>query len=99
MSIAERWWGFQGAKPLEAPKNLHPTVSKTGSKTDQNTWMVMHFLMCVAVQSQRKMPKGPKFRILKFLIRKMRMFILLAGQYFAKFKNKQNAAYQCQDRP
>ena len=27
--------GVQGAKPLEAPKNLHPTVPKTGSKTDQ----------------------------------------------------------------
>ena len=25
----------QGAKPLGAPKNMHPTVPKTGSKTDQ----------------------------------------------------------------
>ena len=37
--------GVQGAKPLEAPKNLHLTVPYTGSK-----------IMCIAVQSHRKVP-------------------------------------------
>ena len=31
-SIAKPGWGVQGAKRLEAPKNMHLTVPRTGSK-------------------------------------------------------------------
>ena len=48
---------------LEAPNNLHLTVPKTGSdiKLTKNTWKVMHFFICIAVRSHRKIPKDPKF--------------------------------------
>ena len=51
----------RGAKALEALKNLHLTVPKTGSKTDQKYMDGHAFSMCIAVQSHRKIPKGPKF--------------------------------------
>ena len=53
--------GLQGANPLEAPKNLHLTVPKTVSKIDQKYVDGNAFFMCIAVQSHRKIPKGPKF--------------------------------------
>ena len=53
--------GGPGATRLEAPKNSHLTVSKTGSKTDQKHVDGYAFFMCIAVQSHRKIPKGPKF--------------------------------------
>ena len=65
---------------MEAPKNLHLTIPKTGSKSDQNYVDGYAFFMCIAAQSHRKIPKGPKFRILKFLIRQKRVrFIFLFG--------------------
>ena len=53
--------GVQGAKPLEAPKNLHLAVPKTVAKIDQKDVDGNAFFMCIAVQSHRKIPKGPKF--------------------------------------
>ena len=43
--------------PLEALKNLHLTVPKT----DQKHVDVYAFFMCTAVQTHKKIPKGPKF--------------------------------------
>ena len=50
-----------GDEPLEAPKNLHPTVPKTGSKIDPKHVDGYAFFMSIATQSHRKIPKGPKF--------------------------------------
>ena len=61
--------GVQGENPLEAPKNLHPTVPETGSKIDQKHVDGYTFFMCIAVQSHRKIRKVTKFLIFKFLIR------------------------------
>ena len=49
--------GLKGAKTLEAPKNLHLTVPKI----DQKHVDGYAFFMCIAVQSHRKIPEGPKF--------------------------------------
>ena len=60
----------QGANPLEAPKNLHLAVPKSGSNIAQQyvdgyACFHVHF----STKSQEN-PKGPKFSIFKFLIRK-----------------------------
>ena len=63
-SSPEPWWGVHGVKPLEVPKNLHPTVPKTRYKTEQKYLDgCAFFFMCStsAVQSVRKIPKGPNF--------------------------------------
>ena len=54
--------GVQGAKPLEAPKNLHLTLPKTGPKMDQNTWMVMHFFYVhCSTKSQENSKRSKSF--------------------------------------
>ena len=56
-SSEEPWWGSK-----EAPKNLHAAVPETESKIDQKHLDVYaFFFMCIVIQSQRKIPKGPKF--------------------------------------
>ena len=45
-----------------------------------NRWMVMHFFMCIAVQSHRKIPKVQNFQFSSFLSeRKCVCSIVLAG--------------------
>ena len=70
----------QGARPQEAPKNLHLTVPKSGSNIAQpyvNGYAFFH-VHC-STKSQEN-SKGPKFSILKFLIRKKCVCsIVLAG--------------------
>ena len=61
--------GGPGGEALEAPKNLHPTVPKTGSKT-------AFFFMCIAIQSHRKIPKGTS-KILNFQVSYQRKFVCL----------------------
>ena len=53
--------GLQGVKPLEALKNLHFIIPKTGSKTEQKHVDGFAVFVCIAVQLHRKLPKGPKF--------------------------------------
>ena len=99
-SIAEPWWGVQGTKSLEASKNLHPRVPKTGSKIGPK-----HVDGCAFFQvhcSTKSQENSRRSKILNSQVsyqKKMRMLIFLAGQYFANFKSKQRVTYQCQDRP
>ena len=53
--------GLQGAKPLEVARNLHLKVTITGPKIEQKHVDSYAFFMCIAVQSHRKIQKGPKF--------------------------------------
>ena len=50
-----------------------------------NTWMVMHFVMCIALQNHRKIPKVQNFQFLSFLLKK-RMFYGFGWIVFLKFK-------------
>ena len=75
-SMVESWWILQYL-------NLDLILSN-------NTWMVMHFFMCIAVQSHRKMPKVQNFQFSSFLSDKKRVcFIVLAGKNFSNLKGKQ----------
>ena len=65
----------QGLRPLEAPKNLHLTVPKSGSNIAQQYVDGYAFFHGHYSTKSQENPKGPKFSILKFLIRKkLRMF-------------------------
>ena len=70
----------QGARHLEAPKNLHLMVPLLLSN---NTWMVMHFFMYIAVQSHGKIPQVQNFQFSRFLSEKKCVCsIVPAQQYF-----------------
>ena len=65
-----------GARPLEAPKNLHLAVPKSWSIIAQqyvDGYVLFH--VHFSTKSQEN-PKGPKFSILKFLIRKKNVYVL-----------------------
>ena len=55
---------------LEAPKNLHLTVPKSGSNIAQQYVDGYAFCHVHCSTKSQENPKGPKFSILKFLIRK-----------------------------
>ena len=78
---------FQGLGPLDAPKNLHLTVPKSESNNAQQyVYSYAFFHVHCSTKSQEN-PKGPKFSILKFLIRKkMCMFHSSSCIIFLKFK-------------
>ena len=70
----------QGARPLEAPKNLHLMVRKSGSNILQQCVDGYEFFHVHCGTKSKENPKGPKFSILKFLIRKKCVCsIVLAG--------------------
>ena len=90
-------WGRYKPPP---PKQFHSRVKlqricilrylNLGLILPNNTWMVMHFfhVMHCSTKSQEN-PKGPKFAILKFLIRKkMCMFYSSSWMIFLKFKRQ-----------
>ena len=58
----------QGARPQEAPKNLHLTVPKSWSNIAQQC--VDGYAFFHVHCSSQENPKGPEFSIFKFLIRK-----------------------------
>ena len=79
----------QGARPLEAPKNLHLTVPKSGSIIAQQYVDGYAFFHVHCSTKSKENPKGPKFSILKFLIRKeMCMFYSSGWIIFLKFKRQ-----------
>ena len=60
----------QGARPLEAPKNLHLTVPKSWSNIAQQYVDGYAFFHVHCSSKSQENPKGPKFSIFKFRIRK-----------------------------
>ena len=70
----------QEGSPLEAPKNLHLMVPKSGSNIAQQCVDGYAFLHVHCSTKSQENPKGPKLSILKFLIRKKCVCsIVLAG--------------------
>ena len=78
----------QGARPLEAPKNLHLTVSKSGSNIAQQYVDGNAFFHVHCSTKSKENPKGPKFSILKFLIRKKCVCSIVRWIIFLKFKRQ-----------
>ena len=75
---------IQGARLLQAPKNLHPPVLKPGSNIAQQyvdgyAFFHVHF----STKSQEN-PKGPQFSILKSLVRKKMCMFYSSGHCQSK---------------
>ena len=81
----------QGARHLEAPKKLHLMVPKSRSVTAQQYVDGYAFFHLHCSKKSQENPKGPKFSILKFFIRKVECVcsIVPAGQYFSNLEGKQ----------
>ena len=78
--MVESWWSCRWARLLEASKNLHITVPKSGSNIAQQYVDGYAFFHVYCSTKSQENPKGPKFSILKFLIRKKCVCsIVLAG--------------------
>ena len=60
----------QEARPLEAPKNLHLTVPKSGSNIVQQYVDGYAFFHVHCNKRSQENSKGLKFSVLKFIIRK-----------------------------
>ena len=68
--MVESWWRSRGLAPLDAPKNLHLTVPKSESNNAQQYLDSYAFFHVHYSTKSQENPKGPKFSILKFFIRK-----------------------------
>ena len=68
--MVESWWRSREASPLETPKNLHLAVPKSGSNIAQQYVDGYAFFHVHFSSKAQENPKGPKFPIYKFLIRK-----------------------------
>ena len=95
---------FELMRALQGPEALAPWKLQRicilwypilGLILPNNRWMVMHFFMCIAVQSHRKIPKVQSFQFSSFLSEKMCMFY---GSSWIIFLNLR-VTNQCQDRP
>ena len=90
----------QRARLLEAPKNLHHMVPKSRSIIAQQYVDGYAFFHVHCSTKSQENPKGPKFSILKFFIRKKCVCsIVPAGQYFSNLKGSNlRVTDQCQDQ-
>ena len=79
----------QVARHLEAPKNLHLMVPKSRSIIAQQYVDGYAFFHVHCSKKSQENPKGPKFPVLKFFIRKkMCMFYSSSWTIFLKFKRQ-----------
>ena len=60
-SMVESWWRFRGLGPWKLQRICILRYLILGLILPNNRWMVMHFFMCIAVQSHRKIPKAQSF--------------------------------------
>ena len=66
-----------------------------GLMLPNNTWMVMHFFMCIVVQSHRKFPKVQNFQFSSFLSeRKCVCSVVLVGWCFSNLIGKQPESHR-----
>ena len=80
----------QGARQLEAPKNQHLMVPKSRSIIAQQYVDGYAFFHVHCSTKSQESPKGPKFSIPKFSIRKKCVCsVVPAGQFFSNLKGKQ----------
>ena len=81
--------GVQGAKPLQPPKNLHPTVPKAGFKIDQKHLDGYTFFSALEYEVTATFQKVQnfEFQISSFLSETIYIyFVFLARQYVTSFK-------------
>ena len=94
-SMVESWWRSRGLAPWKLQRICILRYLILGLMVPNNRWMVMHFFMCIAVQSHRKIPKVQSFQFSSFLSEKMCMFCNSSWIIFLNLR----VTDQCQDRP
>ena len=89
-TIHLRGWGAASPSNLwsEGPKNLHLTEPKSGSIIAKQYVDGYEFFHVHRSTKSQENPKGPKFSILKFLIKRMCMFYSSSWMIFLKFKRQ-----------
>ena len=87
-SMVESWWRFRGLALWKLQRICILWYLNLGLILPNNTWMIMHFFMCIAVQSHRKIPKVQNFQFSSFLSEKMCMFHSSSWIIFLKFKRQ-----------
>ena len=93
-SMVESWWRSRGLAPWKLQRICILQYLILGLILPNNRWMVMHFFMCIAVQSHRKIPKVQSFQFSSFLSEKMCMFYSSSWIIFLNVR----VTDQCQDR-
>ena len=66
-SMVESWWRSRGRAPWKFQIICILWYLNLGLILPNNTWMVVHFFMCIAVQSHSKIPKVQNFQFSSFL--------------------------------
>ena len=89
-SMVESCWRSRGLAPWKLQRICILWYLNLGLILPNNTWMVMHFFICIAVQNHRKIPKIQNLQFSSFLSEKKCVCsIVPAGQYFSNLKGKQ----------
>ena len=95
ISMVESWWRSRGLALWMLQRICILRYLILGLILPNNKWMVMHFFMCIAVQSHRKIPKVQSFQFSSFVSEKMCMFYSSSWIIFLNLR----VTDQCQDRP
>ena len=89
-SVVKSWWRSRGLATWKLQRICILWYLNPGLLLPYNMWMVMHFFHVHCSKKSQENPKGPKFSILKFFIRKKCVCsIVPVGQYFSNLKGKQ----------
>ena len=78
----------QGARHLEAPKNLHLMVPKSRSIIAQQYVDGYAFFHVHCSKKSQENPRDPKFSFSSFLSEKKVCSMVLSGWYFSNLKDK-----------
>ena len=98
-------WALQGPQQFHGGVKLQRICIlrylNPGLILPNNTWMITHSFLSIAVQSHKKIPKVQNFHFSSFLSEKKCVCsIVLVGGSFSNLKGKQlRVTDQCQDRP
>ena len=87
-SIVGSWWRSRGRAPWKLQRICILWYLNLGLILPNNTWMVYAFFHVYCSTKSQENPKGPKFSILKFLIRKNFLFYNPSWIIFLKFKRQ-----------
>ena len=90
------WWRSRGLATWKLQRICILRYLILGLILPNNRWMLMHFLMCIAVQSHRKISKVQTFQFSSFLSEK-NVHVLYSSSWII-FLNL-IVTDQCQDRP
>ena len=89
-SIVKSWWRPRGLATRKLQWICTLWYLNPSLLLPNNTWMVMHFFIYIAVQSHRKIPKVQNFQFSSFYQKKMCMFYSSSWTIFLKFKRQAN---------